>query len=73
MQPLSSDRSFFYSVGVARNTAATPQQGARVVVCYAENLPAITVQRNYRLVCEGDAPDTKTTKAWFGKFLATVE
>jgi hypothetical protein len=50
---------------------ATPQQRAQVVVWYAETKWFITVQQNYRQVYGGDAPDTKTIKAWFDKFLAT--
>jgi hypothetical protein len=50
---------------------ATPQQRAQVVVWYAETESFITVQQNYRLVYGGDAPDTKTIKAWFDKILAT--
>jgi hypothetical protein len=47
---------------------ASPQQQAQVVVWYAETKSFIMVQRNYRRIYGDDAPDTKTTKAWFDKF-----
>jgi hypothetical protein len=70
VQLLSSERSFSCGVTVARRTMATPQQEAQVVVWYAETKLFITALRNYRWVCGSDAPDTKTIKAWFVKFLA---
>jgi hypothetical protein len=48
---------------------ATPQQWAQVVVWYDETKSFITMQWNYRWEYEGDAPDTKTIKAWFDNFL----
>jgi hypothetical protein len=71
MQLLSSNRSFLCCVTVARRTMATPQQRAQVVVWYAETKSFIMVQRTYWRVYGGDAPDTKTIKAWFDKFLVT--
>jgi hypothetical protein len=50
---------------------ATPQQCAQTVVWYAETKSIISVQRNYQLEYGGDAPDRKTIKVWFEKFLAT--
>lgn len=39
---------------------------------YAETKSIISVQRNYLREHGGGAPDRKTIKVWFEKFLATA-
>ncbi|PSN29882.1 hypothetical protein C0J52_27764 [Blattella germanica] len=54
-----------------KSKMVTPQQRGQKLVWYTETKSMIATQQNYRRVYGSDAPDAKTIKLWFNKFLTT--